>query len=407
MASVNQLRIPAYRRHKPTGQAVVTLDGRDFYLGRWKSKASRQEYDRRVGEWIACGRQLPSQANDLSITEVSAAYWRFAKTYYRKHGKPTGTCQGIRVSLRILKRSYGHTRAAEFGPLALKALQRKMIDLGQSRRYINDNVDRIRRVFKWAASEELIPPTVHQALLTVGGLRRGRTEARETPPVRPIGDREVEATLPHLPPVIADMVRLQRLAGARPAEICLLRPADVDTSGAVWSYVPESHKTEHHDRQRVVFLGPKAQDILRRYLLRDASAYCFVPAEGERKRNAQRRDNRQSPITPSQARRRPKLKRQRAPGVRYSTASFRRAIHRGCDAAFPPPVGLKEAEIPKWRKEHRWHPNRLRHAAATEIRRKFGLESAQLVLGHASADVSQIYAERDLARAAAIMKEVG
>jgi integrase len=407
MVTGKPIRIPAYRHHKPTGQSVVTLDGRDYYLGPWNSKPSRQEYDRLVGEWIANGRRLPLSATDRTVAEVIAAYWRFAQTYYRKNGRPTGTCQGIRVALRILRQSYGHTCAAEFGPRGLKALQQKMIELGQSRRYINDNIDRIRRLFKWAVSEELMPPAVHQALRTVPGLRKGRTEARETAPICPVDDTVVEATLLHLPAVVADMVRFQRLTGARPGEVCLIRPCDIDMSGEVWSYIPESHKTEHHSRARIIFLGPKAQDVLRPYMLREKSAYCFVPAESERKRNAERQEHRRSPLTPSQAKRRPKSNRQRAPGSRYTTNSYRRAIYRGCAAAFSPPDDLPESEFRQWLNEHQWHPNRLRHSAATAIRKRFGLEAAQVTLGHASADVSQIYAERDFAKAAAVMKEVG
>lgn len=140
-----------------------------------------------------------------------------------------------------------------------------MIDLGQSRRYINDNVDRIRRIFKWAVSEELVPAAVHQALQTVAGLRKGRTAARENPGVRPVSDGLVEATLRYLPAVVADMVRFQRLTGARPAEVCMIRPCDLDATGEIWRYVPEFHKTEHHDRERIIFIGPKAQDVLRPY----------------------------------------------------------------------------------------------------------------------------------------------
>ena len=40
-------RLPSYRLHRPSGQAVVTLDGRDHYLGRHGSPASRAAY-----EWI-------------------------------------------------------------------------------------------------------------------------------------------------------------------------------------------------------------------------------------------------------------------------------------------------------------------------------------------------------------------
>ena len=89
----------------------------------------------------------------------------------------------------------------------------------------------------------------------------------------------VEATLPHLPKIVADMVRFERLTGCRPGEVCQLRPSDIDRTLAVWAYRPGSHKTEHHDRERVIFIGPKAQEVILPYLLRDAAAYCFSPAE--------------------------------------------------------------------------------------------------------------------------------
>ena len=81
----------------------------------------------------------------------------------------------------------------------------------------------------------------------------------------------------------------------------------------------------------------------------------------------------------------------RRPADCYTTGSYRRAIHRGCD----------KKGIPKC--SH----NRIRHTAGTEIRQKFRLEAAQTVLGHASAAVTQIYAERDMALAASIAKELG
>ena len=157
----------------------------------------------------------------------------------------------------------------------------------------------------------------------------------------------------------------------------------------------------------MIFIGPKAQGLLRPYLPRDKSAYCFVPAEAERKRNAEKRSGRRSPMTPSQARRRPKRNRRRPPGDHYTANSYRRAIHRGCELAFPVPDDLSDDERKLWRKVHQWHPNRLRHSAATLIRRQFGLEAAQVTLGHASADVSQIYAERDYGLAADVMAKIG
>jgi hypothetical protein len=100
----------------------------------------------------------------------------------------------------------------------------------------------------------------------------------------------------------------------------------------VWTYRPESHKNEHHGRDRVSFIGPKAQDVLRPYLLREKTVYCFAPAESEQKRNAAKRESRKSPMTPSQSQRRKRNPRH-TPGDQYCTASYRRAITRAVEKA--------------------------------------------------------------------------
>jgi integrase len=105
-----------------------------------------------------------------------------------------------------------------------------------SRNVVNQHVGRIKRMFKWAAAEELIPAAIPQARIMVAGLRHGRTDARETDPILPVDDATVDATLPHLPSVVADMVRLQRATGMRPSEVCVLRPCDLDSTGDVWTY---------------------------------------------------------------------------------------------------------------------------------------------------------------------------
>ena len=68
----------------------------------------------------------------------------------------------------------------------------------------------------------------------------------------------------------------------------------------------------------------------------------------------------------------------------------------------------QKADLAAWHKAHRWHPHQLRHTAATEIRRAFGLEAAQLALGHSSTQVTEaVYAEREHGKAAEIMRQVG
>jgi integrase len=397
--------VPKYRRHRATGQAVVTIAGRDHYLGRYGTKASEVQYDRLIGEWIAAGRPaFGASSSELTIMELCARYWQHAKAYY----VPGGLLAMIKRMLRTLKMRYGKTLAGEFGPLALKAVRQQLVDEGLSRTYCNRIVNDIRRMFKWAASEQLISESIWRALQTVDGLRRGHTTAPENEPITPVDDAVVEATVQHLSATVAAMVMLQRLTGMRPDEVCRLRPCEIDRSDDVWTYTPSHHKTAHHGRDRVIHFGPKGQAILRPYLLRDAEAYCFVPAEVAAKLREERHTLRKTPLScgnvPGSNRCR---KPRRKPGSRYDVHSYRRAIHRACDAAFPPPDGTELEEIKKWRSEHRWSPNRLRHTFATEVRKRDGLEAAQALLGHAKADVTQIYAERDLALAQRVAREVG
>jgi integrase len=402
-------RVPTYRRHKPTGQARVTLGGKDFYLGKYGTRESRDAYQRLIGEYIAGQGRAPGTGR-MTLVELCAAYKKFAKSYYiGRDGKPSDWYAFIKDVLQKLGTSaYGRGPAVSFGPLALKAYRDAIVRAGGSRKTINMKIDIVKRAFKWAAGEELIPASAYESLRVVEGLKKGRSQARETAPVLPIDDERVEATLPHLPEIVADMVRLQRLTGMRPAEVCLMRPVDIDTVGDVWIYKPLYHKTEHHGRERTIFIGPQAQAILRPYLLRAESSNCFVPAESERRRRALQHAARATVPTygnrpGTNVKRKPKW----AAGQSYCTDSYRRAITRGCEVAFGMPDELTKEQRKAWRVVHAWAPNQLRHTAATQIRRQFGLEAAQITLGHTRADVTQIYAERDLGKAADIMRQVG
>jgi integrase len=408
--------LPKYRKHKASGQAVVNLNGHDHYLGPHGTKASIREYDRLTGEWLENGRSLPSgQSHDITVAELLLRYWKFAKGYYRKNGKPTAEIDCLKSALRPLRELYGSSLAREFGPLALESVRQKMISRGWCRRVINQAVGRVRRVFRWAVSKELIPSDVYQSITTVDGLRKGRTEAHDNPPVAPVSDEVVEATLDCMPPVIADMVRLQRLTGMRPGEVCLVRPCDIDRSDDVWLYQPESHKTEHHGRNRIIPFGSRCQEILLRYLARDPEMYCFRPCDSEEKRRAQAQAKRGT--SPRGKRPSEKRKLKRVPGEFYSTDSYGKSVKRACEKAFPHhELGYivrpnfsdaEKKELRKWQTDHSWSPNQLRHSAGTEVRREFGLEAAQTVLGHANANTTQIYAERDVAKAIEVARAIG
>ncbi|MBA4106062.1 MAG: site-specific integrase [Pirellula sp.] len=408
---------PKYRLHKATGQALVEISGQRFYLGKYGSELSKLEYDRIVAEWLLSGRSPIEDSELVSVADLCERFLVFADGYYRKDGEPTKSIYAYRVAARWLCELYGHRPAAEFGPLGLKTLQQRMIDNGRSRGYINDITQRARSVFKWGAANELVAPAVWHALQAVTGLRKHRSAARETAPVLPVADDVVDATLPHLPKIVADMVRIQRLTGMRPAEVCMMRPCDVDRGEEVWRYIPRTHKTEGHGKTRVIFIGPGAQKILEPYLDRDAESHCFQSRETwvavRERRSAERVTSLNQGNRPETAKRRGR--RGSAPRDRYSSDSYRRAIVRACAKAFPHPT-IKPSpflldefaeQLRQWKKQHEWTPNQLRHAAATEIRRAFGLEAAQVILGHSRADVTQIYAERDLQKASDIAARIG
>jgi len=414
MPKLPENTVPSYRLHRQSGQAIVTLSNKDILLGPHGTAASRGEYRRRLAEWIVNGRRLPRTGLDLTVTELIAAFKVHAEKYYRHlDGTPTGEVQNFRMALRPLRELYGRTQAHEFGPLALDAVRSQMILRGWRRRTINKSVGRIRAMFRWAAARELLPASIYQALTTLDGLRAGKSAAIESDPVKPVPDEVVNATLPHLSPVVGGMVQLQRLTGARPGEICTMRISDIDRSGTVWTYTPSSHKTAHHGHRRTIFIGPKAQAILGPFMLKiDATSFCFSPADADRDRRTNLHAERKTPLScgnrpGTNQRRRPKRK----PGQKYSVDSYRRAIARACDVAFPPPAELlkqgKESDLADWRQNHRWYPHRLRHSAATEIRAQFGIEAAQHILGHASLNITELYAAKNDELARSVAEKIG
>ncbi|NQV25116.1 MAG: tyrosine-type recombinase/integrase [Rhodopirellula sp.] len=66
-----------------------------------------------------------------------------------------------------------------------------------------------------------------------------------------------------------------------------------------------------------------------------------------------------------------------------------------------------QAKACAWREQHTWHPHQWRHTAATEIRRTFGIEAAQVVLGNSNISTAEIYAEKDRSLAERVIQQRG
>ena len=112
-------RTPSYRKHRASGRAIVTLDGQDIYLGTFGTQTSQDEYDRVIKEWLANGRRLPASngSSDLTIAEMLLRFWEHAQTYYRHpDGTATSEVSNYADVIRIFRRLYGRTDAADFDP---------------------------------------------------------------------------------------------------------------------------------------------------------------------------------------------------------------------------------------------------------------------------------------------------
>lgn len=407
-------RPPKFSRHKASGQAYVTWQYQRIYLGEYGSKEAGANYARFLSDLdnVDSAESAPDdqapKVGWVTVMELCAAYKRFAQGYYQKDGEPTVQYAKVKQRIRILVDHFGKLPVNEFSAKRLKTLQAALVDRGLSRVGVNERIDGIRRIFKWGESEDLVPKgTVHN-LKTVQGLAQGRTKAPELPPVLPVDDATVEGTLPFCPPVVADMIQFQRYTGCRPGEACILRPCDIDRSGDVWVYVPSTHKTAYRGRSRTIFVGPRAQEVLRPYLLRASDAYCFQPCESEKRRREEVHELRTTPLSCGNT---PGSNRVKHParhaGGRYVKDSYNRAIARAVRKANRQRVKEAEELGGKPKLLECWSPNRLRHAAGTRVRREFGLEAAQVTLGHAKADVTQVYAERDAELARTVALKIG
>ena len=465
------VRIPAYQRHKASGKAVVKLNGRVHYLGKHGTDESRDAYNRLIAEWLSTGKNLPprgeAERKTLRVDDVVAMFWTWAEGYYVKDGAPTGELDSLRLAIKPLLRLYRSEFAEKFGPLALRAVQDEYVRLGWARTTVNQSMARVRRIFKWAVSRELVPAGTHHGLQAVTGLRRGRSEAKETEPIGPVLEKDMHAVLPHVSRQVEAMIWLQWLTGMRPGEVVQMRAKDLDRSGAIWLYRPGHHKTEHHGIVREIAVGPHAQDILKPFLTLDPDRPLFSPQDAEEERNRERRAARKTPLWPSHAKRRRVRKHRADLRDTYDVQGYGRAIEYGircanaamirdavADAVLPllpepvrEPLGAAfkklrhdatsetvlavvqevmricdhvtlpgsistveeaaEAAIKALRLVPSWRPNQLRHAAATRIRKQFGIEAARAVLGHQNVATTEIYAEADRVKSLEIAKVLG
>ncbi|MDB5390166.1 MAG: site-specific tyrosine recombinase [Planctomycetaceae bacterium] len=349
-------KIPGYLLHKPSGRARVRIDGKDHYLGPYGSEESRIEYGRLISQHAAGIPVDPFKTSGpedtgLTVNELTLAYKRHADVHYQKNGKPTSEIHCINQAMRPLLEFYGGSPVDEFGPLALKVVRAKMVDLKWVRRGINKAIGRIRSIFRWGVANELVEPSTLQKLEAVAPLLEGRTTAKDNPPRTGVSDENVAAVQADVSELVKDLIDLQRLTGARSGELVSLTTAMIDRSGPVWVATITDHKTVHHGHARVITIGPKAQLVLAKYLSANPGKPLFD----------------------------------------ICRTAYCRAITRSCERL----------------KITRWVPHQLRHTYARTVREIFGPEHAQSGLGHSSMDMTEHYAKLGLQKSAEVAMKIG
>lgn len=317
--------------------------------------------------WEEHTRQVARhEPSGVSVAELCALWAEHCREYYRRpDGKPTSMATNAILAVRLFRDLYGNAAVAELTHADMLQLRDALVRSGVARTTVNRRLWCVKYMLSWALDEALITATVKAELTQVRGVKRGRTSAPERVPVRPVDDATVEKTVEHMVPNTADMVRVHRLTGMRPCELCAMRWSLIDRSRTPWVYhvPPEANKNEWRGElgmPRVVCIGPKARAILERHTDGDIP---FSPARAMAEHIEAVRAARKTPVY---AERRDAPHVPRVLGERWTTDAYTKTIAAACRRA-----GIEP-----------WGANRLRHAFGTEVRRAFGLDAAKAVLGH-------------------------
>lgn len=351
------MRIPKLRLHV-SGQWVVRVDGKDEYLGTNKESA-----EKRYRELIT---QHYGVADTSRSSHLHGPRQTVADLIKQFTDEQLATCDPLyvearRATLTQVTKSvlllYSLLPAEEFGPKAYKSTRKHMAaervvnhrkDKSKPRTYtyINSLCSKLKGIWHWGVSDEIVSQACYDRLLSVPDLTSGELGLRDGKEVQPVSEQLFRQTLDYVSENMSDLLWLLWITAARPNEILTLTPAELakDNDGD-YVYRPKNHKTKKKNKRRAIVFGAEGVAILKKHW----------PA----------RDT--DPFFPDYA----------------SPSVVRKAVYRACD----------RAKLP------RWHPYQLRHAAITRISLKHGKEVAQAVAGHSKAVMTERYDHGTVERA--------
>ena len=376
--------------------ACVYLGGKKVMLGRYGTPEADAAF-RQLQIQVLTDPTLTSfKPQQVLVEDLCLAYLQYAQ------GNDPGHYSSVKTAVEILLQHYTGQAVDTLDTRHFLFLQEQFVEHGVSRRYCNALMGYIRAMLKWGILRKLVPHQVYVEAKFIPPLKKGRTKARENPERQDVPDDVVRRTLPFMSPTVRAMVQIQRMTGMRPSEVCKMTVEDIDRSrgNGLWYYTlkahnPEqqAHKTEQHIGKKVVPLGLPEQELIVPYLIgKKPTDAVFSPKTAMQEWHAERRANRKSKITPSQIERdatRAAKPAKRQPGEFYDQSSYRVAVLNA--------IKKGNKILPDVQKIPHWTPYAIRHSAGTATEEALGLDKAQALLGHTSANTTKRYAHARLA----------
>ena len=336
--------IPNRLHHRPSGQDRIIWKGRSIYIGRHGSPESDARYQRLIRNIVTIGEP------EAEVSKLTVAFLAGRFMVHTRESFPSGSKEPMAYqrAMDLLVEGLGDMPADQVTPAKFTAMRDAWAKVG-SVRTVNKHHNMVLAAFRWGVTVEIVSASVWHALQAVPRLKPRRSAARDPKTIGPVAWADVEAIREHVRPQVWAMILVQWHTGMRSGEVIAMKPGQI----VDWVYRPSHHKNAWRGHVREIPIGPKCREVLSEWL----------DDKGEN-----------DPVFPG-----------------YTSQSYGRAVKRACE----------KTKVPHW------HPHQLRHAFATRVRESHGLDAAQAVLGHATARVTEIYAERVGGLAKKVLNEIG
>ena len=304
--------------------------------------------------WEEHVKQPAEGAPVFTVNDLSARWAAHASAYYAESDEAAESMAGMRTFRKL----YGNRPIESMTHLDMLAYRDALVAKGYVRSTVNKRIGYVKRMVAWGLDERLVSAQTKSELTAISPVKPRRTKAKESTPVQAVPDADIEATAAALVPSVGDMIRVHRLTGMRPDELCQLAWPRIERRWKIWIFRPERHKGRWRNKPRVIVIGPRAQRIIARH---PGDGYVFSP-------QAAVMEVYERTVAAAKCHRRPEKVKgvPRKAGDRWNVSAYDRAIKRGAEKA-----GVAH-----------WSANQLRHTCATEIRRSMGMMAASAVLGH-------------------------